>query len=93
MRRLFILAATTFLLLSLSFCGTARRGAPKYEPLNTDNPAVAQGEVVFMTYCQKCHPGGASGLAPAINNKPLPGFMIRFQVRHGVGTMPLLKKM
>lgn len=31
---------------------------------------------------------GGAGLGPAINNKPLPGWLIRFQVRHGFGAMP-----
>lgn len=92
MKRLFILSATLFLLLSLSYCGTARRGVPMFAPLSTENPAVAQGEVVYMEYCQKCHPGGTAGLAPAINNKPLPGFLMRFQIRNGVGIMPAFKE-
>ncbi|MDC4226474.1 MAG: cytochrome c [Candidatus Manganitrophus sp.] len=33
-------------------------------------------------------PEGEAGLGPALNNKPLPGWMIRFQVRHGLGAMP-----
>ena len=41
-----------------------------------------------MAHCHQCHPGGAAGLAPSINDKPLPGFLMRFQVRHGLGAMP-----
>ena len=41
-----------------------------------------------MTSCHQCHPGGKAGLGPAINNKPLPGFMIKLQSRAGVGAMP-----
>jgi mono/diheme cytochrome c family protein len=41
-----------------------------------------------MQYCNQCHVGGAAGLGPALSNKPLPGLVIRFQVRHGVGVMP-----
>ncbi|MDX5437380.1 MAG: cytochrome c [Pontibacter sp.] len=92
MKARFILVAAIFTLLSLTYCGTARRGVPLYEPLNTDKPAVAQGEAVYMSYCQKCHPGGTAGLGPAINNKPLPGFLIRYQVRHGLGLMPAFKE-
>lgn len=84
-----------FLLLYCIFvlfaCGTAKRGAPVYAPVSTTEPAIAQGEVVYNTYCQKCHPGGETGLGPALNNKPLPGLAIRFQVRHGVGVMPAFK--
>lgn len=43
---------------------------------------------MFMTHCNPCHPGGEAGLGPAINNKPLPGFLIKFQVRRGLGAMP-----
>lgn len=81
-----------FSLLLLSSCGTAKRGEPAFAPLPTSEPAIAQGEVVYNTYCQKCHPGGETGLGPALNNKPLPGFAIRFQVRHGVGVMPAFKE-
>lgn len=92
MKRQFILGAAFLILLLLSYCGSARRGAPIYAPLNSSSPAIAQGEVVYMAYCNKCHPGGAAGLGPAINNKPLPGFLMRFQVRNGLGVMPAFKE-
>ncbi|WP_439881252.1 c-type cytochrome [Pontibacter sp. MBLB2868] len=92
MIRITILVAGFFLLLSLSNCGTARRGVPMFAPLQIENPAVAKGEAVFKSHCQKCHPGGTAGLAPSLNNKPLPGFMIRYQVRHGLGMMPAFKE-
>jgi mono/diheme cytochrome c family protein len=41
-----------------------------------------------MTSCHQCHPGGMAGLGPAINNKPLPGFLIKMQSRAGLGAMP-----
>lgn len=85
-----ILLLLCFVLLLIA-CGTAKRGVPTFAPIPTSDPAVAKGEVVYNTYCQKCHPGGEAGLAPSINNKPLPGFAIRFQVRHGVGAMPAFK--
>ncbi|HLP73975.1 MAG TPA: cytochrome c [Bacteroidales bacterium] len=31
-------------------------------------------------------------LGPGIINKPLPGFLIRFQVRNGLGAMPSFRK-
>ena len=79
------------LLLLLSYCGTARRGAPVFAPVTLASQEAVRGQVVYDTYCHKCHPGGEAGLAPAINNKPLPGFLIRFQVRNGVGLMPAFK--
>src|SRR3546814_14577651 len=51
------------------------------------DPQVALGERVFMRECSVCHPRGEAGLAPGINNKPLPEFLIKFQVRNGLGAM------
>lgn len=45
-----------------------------------------------MESCHKCHPGGEAGLGPAINNKPLPDFLKRVQIRHGLGVMPSFAK-
>lgn len=63
------------------------RGTP---PMLTDN--AAKGRIVFMGSCNRCHPGGMAGLGPAIINKPLPSFLIKFQVRNGLGTMPSFHK-
>lgn len=52
------------------------------------NKKVAHGQVVYMSKCNKCHPGGDAGLGPSLNNKPLPGFLIRKQIRSGWGAMP-----
>ena len=70
-------------------CGTPRRG----RPLLVDNQPspdarIRAGERIFDTYCHSCHPGGTSGIGPALNNKPLPEVLIRTQVRTGVGAMP-----
>lgn len=54
--------------------------------------SASKGQVVFMKNCNRCHPGGMGGLGPAIINKPLPGFLMRFQVRNGLGAMPSFKK-
>jgi mono/diheme cytochrome c family protein len=45
-----------------------------------------------MTQCHQCHPGGEAGLGPSLNDKPLPGFMMKFQIRHGIGAMPAFSK-
>src|SRR5687768_4149345 len=74
-------------LVLLAGC-SARRGEPLAGPLDQRPSGVARGQQVFMVHCHACHPGGEAGLAPAINNKPLPGFMIKAQVRLGVGAMP-----
>jgi mono/diheme cytochrome c family protein len=84
MRQLIVMAALVAVLAGCS----ARRGEPLVGALDDTPPAVARGRQVFMANCHSCHPGGEAGLAPAINNKPLPGFMIKTQVRLGVGAMP-----
>lgn len=76
------------LVVALAACGSARRGAPTQPPFDPATAEVAHGEQVFMQFCNGCHPRGQTGLGPALNNKPLPGFAIRFQVRHGLGVMP-----
>ncbi len=73
--------------LLLGGCGSARRSEPLTGPVVLPADA-ARGEVVFMRHCHACHPGGEAGLGPAINNKPLPGFLIATQVRLGLGAMP-----
>jgi mono/diheme cytochrome c family protein len=78
-------------LLSLALvatsCGTARRGEPIVGPLAL-SPAAMRGEQVFMRNCHECHPKGEAALAPSLNDKPLPDFLVRLQVRYGLGAMP-----
>jgi mono/diheme cytochrome c family protein len=72
---------------------TSRKSEPiTGKKLITDNARIANGEMMFMANCQKCHPNGEGGLAPAINSNPAPGFVKRFQMRHGLGVMPSFKK-
>ena len=73
-------------------CGSPRRGEPITEPLQSDDPSIALGHRVFSQHCHQCHPGGAAGLAPAINNKPLPVGLMKTQVRKGLGAMPAFSK-
>ncbi|WDT80226.1 MAG: cytochrome c [Candidatus Manganitrophus sp.] len=61
-------------------------------PFTASSSTVTRGETIFMHACNQCHPKGEAGLGPALNNKPLPAFMIRFQVRHGLGAMPAFSK-
>jgi mono/diheme cytochrome c family protein len=74
--------------LLLTTACSARRGEPIVGQLAISEPGIARGQQVFMRECHQCHPGGEAGLGPAINNKPLPGFLIKFQVRNGLGAMP-----
>lgn len=72
----------------LAACGSARVGTPVQPPLQLASAEARAGEKVFMRHCHQCHPGGTAGLGPALNNKPVPGFLIAFQTRHGLGVMP-----
>lgn len=71
-----------------SSCGSARRGEPLTGRHTLPEAEIALGQRVFDANCAQCHPGGTAGLGPALNNKPLPGWAIRFQVRNGLGVMP-----
>ena len=75
------------MILSITSC-SPRKGVPYTEPLTKVNEEVREGKILFDTFCNSCHPNGTAGLGPAINNKPLPGFAIRFQIRNGIGAMP-----
>jgi mono/diheme cytochrome c family protein len=77
--------------LLVGACGSARRSEPIIGESAARGPAFAEGRRLFMQHCHTCHPGGEAGLGPAINNKPLPAGLIKFQVRHGLGAMPAFK--
>jgi len=68
-------------------CGAERKQDLPAQQI-AGNPELSRGRLVFMHECNQCHPGGAAGLGPAINDKPLPAGMIKMQVREGLGTMP-----
>jgi mono/diheme cytochrome c family protein len=74
------------------FACSGRRSEPLRGSLDISDPKVAHGQVVYMAKCDKCHPGGDAGLGPSINNKPLPGFLVSYQTRHGLGAMPAFKE-
>ncbi|WP_343703497.1 cytochrome c [Chitinophaga sp.] len=73
----------------LASCSARRM--PATEVKEEVKPEAVMGRDKYMQYCQKCHPMGESGLGPALNNNPAPGFIKRFQVRHGLGAMPAFK--
>ena len=73
-------------------CASRKAEPIKGKSFVTANEGVANGEKVFMANCQKCHPGGEAGLGLAINPTPVPQFIKRFQMRHGIGVMPSFKK-
>lgn len=90
------LSAMMALLLSslvlLPGCGSARRSEPIAGPMPVANAPLTEGRKLFMRSCDQCHPRGEAGLAPALNNKPVPTFLMKFQVRHGLGAMPSFSK-
>ena len=69
-------------------CGSSRRGEPFVGPLALESRDIQRGQTSFMKHCHQCHPGGEAGLGPALTNKPLPMFLVRAQVRYGLGAMP-----
>ena len=69
-------------------CASARRSEPIAGPLPEVSSEVESGRLIFQRNCHACHVHGEAGLGPAINDKPLPAFMIRMQVRNGLGAMP-----
>jgi mono/diheme cytochrome c family protein len=83
----FVLAAA----VACGACATARR-RPPLGAAPALNEQAASGQVAFMEKCNRCHPGGEAGLGPALNDKPFPSFLKRFQVRHGLGVMPHFSK-
>ncbi len=84
-----LLTTTCGLILS---CSVRKSEPVKGKNFQPQNESVRNGERVYMAYCHKCHPGGESGLGPAINSNPAPQFIKRFQMRHGLGVMPPFRK-
>jgi len=69
-------------------CADARRPNEVPDPQLRINPRLAEGQRVFMKYCNQCHVGGAAGVGPSLNDKWLPAFFVRMKVRHSIGHMP-----
>ncbi|NUP05295.1 MAG: cytochrome c [Polyangiaceae bacterium] len=70
-------------------CGSQQSSPPVAgaEP-KLDTAELKHGEALFMRNCNQCHPGGAGGLGPALNNKPAPKGAIALVIRTGPGQMP-----
>ena len=84
------LAISFIMAISASSCAIRRSEPIQENEFTYTDPHVENGERIYMAYCQKCHPGGEGGLGPSING--IPGFMKKFQTRHGLGVMPAFKK-
>lgn len=80
-----------FAVLALAFavagCSSPRRAEPIIGPITLDESA-RKGRMVYEQHCFRCHSQGEGGLAPSLNDKPLPRFLMRAQVRVGLGAMP-----
>jgi mono/diheme cytochrome c family protein len=85
--------ATTLLILAfvVTGCHSTRRGEPIVGPMQL-TPNQQRGQIVFHQRCHQCHPFGEAGLGPALNNKPAPVFLMKTQVRAGLGAMPRFDK-
>jgi mono/diheme cytochrome c family protein len=72
--------------LSLTACDQ-RRSEPFVGPRQFTEQEL-RGEVLFFKHCNECHPQGESGLGPSLNEKPLPDFAVKNQVRNPIAIMP-----
>ena len=68
-------------------CHSVRRGEPFVGEMQVSSKQE-RGRMVFQQRCHQCHPNGEAGLGPALNNKPAPVFLMKTQVRLGLGAMP-----
>ena len=75
-------------------CGSSPARRPNDIPARQlrANPRLAEGQRVFMHFCNQCHVGGAAGLGPSLNDKGLAPLIVKVQVRHGLGAMPAFPK-
>ena len=87
MRHSYSAAAAAVVLSIVAGC-MSRKSEPLAGPTRLDTPQLIAGQRAFNQTCHQCHPHGEAGLGPALNNKPLPAFMVKNQVRKGGGAMP-----
>lgn len=74
-------------MVAIVACGAARQSPPLASPAQLSSEERV-GQRVFMRECNGCHPQGAGGLGPALNDKPVPVAAVKLQVRQGLGAMP-----
>jgi mono/diheme cytochrome c family protein len=81
--------STTLLIFACAVtgCHSVRRGEPIVGATQL-TPKEQHGQILFQQRCHQCHPYGEAGLGPALNNKPAPVFLMKTQVRVGLGAMP-----
>jgi mono/diheme cytochrome c family protein len=81
-KRIVALAAAAL----VAACAAPRHSEPLSGPFRPANDLEARGQVVYQVHCLKCHEDGRASLGPPL--LPVPDFMIRLQVRVGMGAMP-----
>jgi len=94
-RAALLLLAACVVALAAVGCRSVRRGEPIVGQLQSNDPDVQHGKIVYAHRCYSCHPGGEGGLGPGLNDKPLPVFAMKLQVRTGIvgfGVMPSFDK-
>lgn len=82
-----LLLVVVLIVVVLPACSSSKN-SPNLGAMEITDESVQRGQLVFDANCHSCHMKGQGGMAPAFNNKPLPKFLIKFQVRHGLGVMP-----
>lgn len=88
-KSLMVVGAASLVFAIAAGCGSQMNSPPfAGAPPKLDTAEKRRGEVVFMQNCNQCHPGGAGGLGPALNNKPPPAAAIKLVIRIGPGDMP-----
>ena len=89
MKTTILIAAAIIISGAFFSCATRVSEPVTQKQFVAENERIANGERVYMANCQKCHPaGGEGGLGPSFLPNPAPGFVKRFQMRHGLGAMP-----
>jgi mono/diheme cytochrome c family protein len=78
----------SLLVLAFLGCRSPRRDEPLAGRFIPPDELAARGQIIFAEKCHQCHPSGSAGLAPAINDKPVPKWLLKTQVRIGLGAMP-----
>lgn len=69
-------------------CGSERRAPALVGWSDISDASLRRGQELYAAHCYQCHPNGASGLAPALNDKPAPSALVKTQIRAGMGAMP-----
>ena len=76
------------MVLALGCAWTARHAESAVATERPETLTVARGERVFKSQCLRCHASGDMATADGLQEGALPDFLIRLQVRRGLGAMP-----